>query len=356
MTLVGACADVATGCTPNQNFPLNIGTLNGNDGSPANAVLHVRVKATANASLRNGPFTKSDAPSASSSTTDPTPGNNSASENATVWTVPSTPTGPPQARPGNTNAFFLWQESDVSATNGGSAIDSFRPTVTGPSAPSLADVPVGDSCGTSGNQVTFCTGASPLTNSQTYTFVVTAHNAVGFSDPTTGVTATPSIDASAKQINNGGSQQTGNTANPTKTDPQISIQNFPSGTTGVGTILETSANSTSFCGTVAVPGPCVGKIVRTKLLDPNLAGAYTITLLYDKTLVGGTGQKYSFFYAASDTAPNGQVLDSCPKTIKSGNLPCVEVKLGSGGANPALKAIIHTTDDDPTIGGRAYPK
>jgi len=310
----------------------------------------------ADASLRGGPTPLSDSATVTSSTQDPGGHVNARSETATVWTVPSTPTSP-QARPGNTNAFFLWQESDISASNGGSAIDSFRPTVTSPSAPSLSDVAVGDSCGTSGNQVTFCTGASPLTNGQTYTFVVTAHNAVGFSDPTSGVTATPSIDASAKQIGGGNlGQQTGNTTNPTKTDPQISLQNFPSGTTGVGTILETGANSTSFCGSATAPRPCVGNIVRTKLLDPNLAGAYTITLLYDKTLVGGTGQKYSFFYAASDTAPNGTVLNACPKRITNASLPCVEVKLGSGGANPALKAIIHTTDDDPTIGGRAYPK
>jgi uncharacterized repeat protein (TIGR01451 family) len=356
LTLVGACT--GTGCSPVNVLPLSVGSLNGNDGTATLETTHVRVKATVSAGLSNGPLPEADSASVAltPSSNDPVLTNNTRSESATVWTVPSAPTSP-QARPGNTNAFFLWQESDVSASNGGSAIDSFRPTVTGLNAPSLADVPVGDSCGTSGNQVTFCTGASPLTNGQTYTFVVKAHNVVGFSDPTSGVTATPSIDASAKQINTGNlSQQTGNTANPTKTDPQISLQNFPSGTTGVGTILETSTGSTTFCGSSTAPGPCVGKIVKTKLLDPNLAGTYTITLLYDKTLVGGTGQKYSFFYAASDTAPNGQVLKTCPKNITVSALPCVEVKLGSGGANPALKAIIHTSDPDPTIGGRAYPK
>jgi hypothetical protein len=32
------------------------------------------------------------------------------------------------------------------------------------------------------------------------------------------------------------------------------------------------------------------------------------------------------------------------------------VKLASGGANPALKAVIYTSDPDPTVGGKGFPK
>jgi len=364
MSLVAACSGPTT-CTLNTSatFPLTLGTLNGNDGSPTNQSAHVFVKASASDTMRGGPTPETNTPSASTTTTDPTSANDSADEEATVWTVPSTPTDP-DARPGNrTNAFFLWKEADVSSTNGGSAIDKFQVTVSGPSAPSVPDVLVGDSCGTNGNKLVFCTNVTSLADGSTYSFVVRAHNVVGPSDPTSAVSATPSKDASAVQIGNSGglTQNTGN-GNPSKTDPQATAQTFQPGTTGVGTIVESNQGQATFCDASTGPDNCtLGQMVRTKLLDPNLAGpnlagAYTITLLYDKTLVGGTGQKYSFFYAASDTAATGQVLATCPKTIKTSSLPCVEVKLGSGGANPALKAIVHTLNPDPTIGGRAYPK
>jgi hypothetical protein len=308
--------------------------------------------------LRGGPTTKTNSPTASTSTTDPTSTNDSASEDAAVWTVPSTPTDP-DARPGDrTNAYFLWKEADVSSTNGGSAIDAFRVTVTGPSLSASIDVSVNDSCGTNSNKLIFCTNVTSLTDGSTYNFVVRAHNVVGYSDPTSAVSATPSKDASAVQIGNNGflTQNTGS-GNPSKTDPQTTAQTFQPGTTGVGTILESNQGQTTFCDVATGSDACtLGQMVRTKLLDDHLAGAYTITLLYDKTLVGGTGQKYAFFYAASDSAATGTVLPTCPKTIQTSSLPCVEVKLGSGGANPALKAIVHTLNPDPTIGGKTYPK
>jgi uncharacterized repeat protein (TIGR01451 family) len=350
MTLVGACAGVAT-CMPNQSFPLNIGTLNGNDGSPANQSVHIRIKATAT-SPGGGPLTKTNKSSASSTTTDVAGSNNTnVTEDATVWTVPSTPTDP-DARPGSGNAYFLWKEADVSASNGGSAVDSFRVAVTGPSAPSVPDVLVGDNCGTSGNQQTFCTNVAPLLTTvppTTYTFVVRAHNDVGFSAATTGVTAAPSNDDSAQQIKNGSlTQQTGTTTS--KTNKQITIQAFPTGTTGVGAIVETTAGAGSFCNGQS----CVGQIVRTELLDPNLNGIYQITLLYDKTLIGGTGLKYKFFYSPLASASSGTQLAKCGAITPSMTTPCVVVKLASAGANPALKAVVYTRDDDPTVGGKGF--
>jgi hypothetical protein len=215
-----------------------------------------------------------------------------------------------------------------------------------------------DNCGTPGNTF-YCVligsnNGAALANGTTYYFTVEARNVVGFSDPNaTRPSTTPTIDASAQQIGVGNlSQHTGNSTLPSKNDTQISFQDFPSNTTGVGTVLETNQGAALFCG----GGACVGKIVQTKLEDPSLAGRYQITLLYDKTLVGGTGQKYTFFYAPNTTG-TGTALKACPtKITPSMALPCVSVKLASGGANPALKAIIYTTDVDPTIGGKTYPK
>ena len=230
------------------------------------------------------------------------------------------------------------------------------PTATTPIERTLTVAP--DNCGTPGNTF-YCVliGTAPngpaLTNGTTYYFTVEARNVVGLSDPnSTRPFVTPTIDASAQQIINGQlSQHTGNSSLPTATDKQISFQNFPSNTTGVGTILETNQGTALFCG-----GPCRGQIVQTKLQDPSLPGIYQITLLYDKTLIAGTGQKYKFYYAPTATATTGTALNVCPKTITAAVVPCVVTKLASGGANPALKAVIYTKDADPTIGGRGFPK
>ncbi len=352
--------------TPTAQLTITVGTIT--PGTP----FSVEIEAHADSNLGHGanptgPFTGIQNGAAANSTAngpvpatfDPAAANNggNAIPNISIFTVPAAPTDP-DGRPGSFNAYFLWQQSLTA--NGGSGIDVFAITVAGPTTPIIPNVNVTDQCGTNGNNnnnsTVFCTQITPLNNppsSTPYTFSVSAHNAVGLSDAVTSGPVVPSTDASAKQIGGTGGVLTQNTGNgsTSKTDQQITVQTFPSGTTGVGTILEGGALQGTFCS-----GSCtLGKIVRTKLLDPNLPGTYTITLVYDKTLVGGTGQKYSFFYAASDTAPTGQVLATCPKTITTNSLPCVEIKLGSGGANPALKAIIHTKDPDPTLGGRTYP-
>ena len=54
--------------------------------------------------------------------------------------------------------------------------------------------------------------------------------------------------------------------------------------------------------------------------------------------------KYKFYYAPTATATTGTALNVCPKTITAAVVPCVVTKLASGGANPALKAVIYTKD------------
>ena len=357
LTLVGAC--VGSSCTNFSSLPLSIGTLNGNDGTPTKESRHIRVKVTANANLRNGALTKTDNASVTSDTTDPGPSSNTASENAIVWTVPSTPLNL-FAAPGNTNALFKWgPPTNFGGVPGGTgSLLDFRvrvytsPTAASPIERTLTVAP--DNCGTPGNTF-YCVliGTAPngpaLSNGTTYYFTVEARNVVGLSDPnTTRPSALPTIDASAQQITAGQlSQHTGNSTLPTSTDKQISFQDFPSNTTGVGTILETNTGSNLFCG-----GPCFGQIVQTKLQDPSLPGIYTLTLLYDKTLIGGTGVKYGVYYAPNTTSTTGTLLKTCPANITPAVVPCAIVKLGNKGANPALKLIVYTKDADPTTGGR----
>jgi len=357
VTFVGACSG-GTGCTPSQALPLSIGTLNGNDGSPTHQSTHIRVKVTADATLRGGPLTKTDAAAVSSPTTDPGPSLNNRSENATVWTVPSTPPNL-LASPGNTNAFFKWgPPTNFGGVPGGAgSILDFRVrtylTATG-TTPERTLTVAPDNCGTPGNTF-YCAlvGTTPygpaLTNGTQYFLTVEARNVVGFSDPnTTRPSVTPTIDASAQQINNGSlSQHTGNSTLPSSADKQISFQDFPSNTTGVGTVLETNTGSNLFCA-----GPCFGQIVQTKLQDPFLPGIYTLTLLYDKTLIGGTGVKYGVYYAPNTTSTSGTLLKTCPANITVNVVPCSIVKLGNKGANPALKLLVYTKDPDPTTGGR----
>ena len=142
--------------------------------------------------------------SVSSPVHDPTTPNTD-SDTLDVYTVPAPP-NTPKVSPGNLNAFFQWKHALVA--DGGQDIIDFRVTVTGDSAPAVPPVLVSDVCGTSGANGSdiFCTNVSPLINTHPYAFVVRARNAVGLSGPTTSQTAIPSIDASAKQISNGGSQ------------------------------------------------------------------------------------------------------------------------------------------------------
>ena len=145
-------------------------------------------------------------------------------------------------------------------------------------------------------------------------------------------------------------RNTGN-GNTSTTDKQVFAQDFGTGSGyfGIGTILENSAEASNFCGGATT----IGKVGVTKLLDPTAGpGIYKITLLYDKTLIGGTGQKYQAYYLANDattTLTTGHVLPTCNKTFS--NFPCSVMKLGS--KEPTQHSnLIYTKDLDPTTGGK----
>ena len=264
--------------------------------------------------------------------------------------MPDAPTDQ-QAEPGNTNAFYLWQQ-DLSA-NGGEPIDFFAVTATGPAAPAVPNVLINDPCGTTTTKSIFCTNVTPLQNTKLYTFSVRAHNAVGLSDAVTDST-TPSINNSASQINSGNlSQQTGNGANPTAGDPIITKQTFGNTTAGIGLLQEQSNRGNTFC-----QGQCIGgTVLVNKLKDPNApTGFYQVNVLYYKTLINGTGIKVKVYFAPNDTDPTGSILPLCPANVANITTDCAIVKLGNQGANPALRIIIYTNRIDPTIGGRGFPK
>jgi hypothetical protein len=293
--------------------------------------------------LINGPLPATNGVGVTSAVHDPAPGNNSDSDGTSVLTVPTPPPGVATA-PGNGNAFVRW---DPPTSDGGSDIIDFRVTVTGgPSPVTLTVAP--DNCGTPGN-LYYCVLVPSLSNGTSYSFTVRANNAVGLSGPSTTVSTTPTIDASAKQINNSDlSQKTGNTTNPTATDTIIASQTFPTGTTGVGLLLETGAGASAFCG----GAPCIGnKVLINKLEDPTLTGIYVVELLYYKTLVNGTGVKYVAWYQDDDD-PAPYALPTCPKVPTSSSVPCSVIKLGKVGANPQLRILIYTDNPDPTVGGR----
>ncbi len=261
------------------------------------------------------------------------------SDTIRVHTVPDAPTDQ-QAEPGNTNAFYLWQQ-DLSA-NGGEPIDFFAVTATGPAAPAVPNVLINDQCGTTTTKSIFCTNVTPLQNTKLYTFSVRAHNAVGLSDAVTDST-TPSINNSASQINSGNlSQQTGNGANPTAGDPIITKQTFGNTTAGIGLLQEQSNRGNTFC-----QGQCIGgTVLVNKLKDPNApTGFYQVNVLYYKTLINGTGIKVKVYFAPNDTDPTGSILPLCPANVANITTDCAIVKLGNQGANPALKDRSSTPTD-----------
>jgi uncharacterized repeat protein (TIGR01451 family) len=356
-TLINASVSCTPSCTPANPFD---GTLTLDAPVTAGGTVSVTIGAQANPDLRHGPLTLINPASVSSPTNDPGayPNAMSADYSVTILTVPDSPTNA-KADPGNTNAFFQWRQNLVAdVADGGSPIIDFRITVSGLTNPPETTVSKTDQCGTDNqnqlNQVVFCTNIQGLTNSlaltDTYTFQVRARNLVGVSDPVSDG-ATPTINASAKEITGSGtglSQHTGDTTNPTAQDTIIAAQTFKTGTTGVGTLLETSDGGT-FCG-----GSCIGgKALINRLEDPSLpSGLYTVELLYYKTLIKGTGQKYVAYYQGSnDSGPS--ILGPCPaKNPATSAIPCSVIKLGSAGANPLLRIVVYTHDADPTIGGK----
>ena len=180
LTFVGACAG-GTGCSPTGTLPVSIGTLEGSDGTLATQSTHVRVKFTANATARGGPLTKTILPSGHHDHDRPDSDKQQCIRGRHRLDSSTTPTAP-DARPGNANAYFLWEHTGPftapTTPTQPWGVDFFAVTVTGASAPSVSNVFATDQCGTSGTKQVFCTNVAPLLNPNPtphpYTFVVRA--------------------------------------------------------------------------------------------------------------------------------------------------------------------------------------
>jgi len=174
--------------------------------------------------------------------------------------------GPPanlMVAPGNGSVVLFWDPPDFD----GGGVDFYRVFVDGTSTLQIKQTQK---------------RVNNLANGQEYSFYVTANNDCGESAPSDAVTATPSAGQSAEIIGgNNLSMKTGKDA--TATDPFITRQTFPAGTTGIGTLKEEPDNG--FCN-----GSCfAGQVLVNSLENGSLGGpSYTITLTYDRTVVQTT--------------------------------------------------------------------
>jgi uncharacterized repeat protein (TIGR01451 family) len=214
------------------------------------------------------------------------------------------------------------------------------------------------------------TTVNGLTNGDTYHFTVQATNCAGTgpeSDPSESVT--PAAGTSAEVIGPGNlSQSTGTTANPTGGDTTIGIQQFPPGTTGVGTLQELNPNGgtspvrgaaplSQFCGSV---NPCIGNILEAKLHNGSLGSGpagglprYKIKLLLDKTLVIGVGTHVKVWYdgnLADDGTTGGDPTPPAligPCSGRFNGTACVAAITRT--RTDDLKVVIKTKDIDPRL-------
>jgi hypothetical protein len=274
--------------------------------------------------------------------------------------VPDAPTNV-TAYAGNTTAAVSW---DAPVNDGGATIDSYNLFV--------------HHVGSSTTEISGITDTKKqvngLTNGDNYFFTVSAVNCAGEGpESDTSGTITPNANASAEVIGPGNlSQSTGNTSQPTTSDLEIGAQQFPTGTTGVGSITElhggvafarASASATAvgaFCGGVQ----CLDNMVlEQKLTDGHIGDRpsgrvfYSARILYDKTLRPGTGTNYPVYYDGNLSDDNNAGGDPTPPRLlaKCGSTgfkapACVAkiLRLASGD----LKIVVRTEDVDPRIGVR----
>ena len=218
-----AYCKAATSCTPTtfSSYPsggvLAIGDVA--DGTQVTVVIHAK----ADSNFRNLSNTVASAPTsatASSDTTDPSPGNESASDSTITIASRPSPVRGVQAIPGNGNAIVTWQTPQFTGGNalltgttgvnqayritlvpagGGSPIyvPTSAPQVTCPNDPMAANC----------YRINIPTGTAPaLSNTTTYTVQVQAQNSVEFSDvPIPATTVRPSKNAAAAIVPAAGS-------------------------------------------------------------------------------------------------------------------------------------------------------
>lgn len=345
-----AGCDTSTGTAFTSPLALNLGTIAA--GAPTGTV---RVEAHADPGLRGGPITGvTTTPNLSSTTTDPTPINNSKTSNATtIDTVPNPPTAV-IAFPGNQSAVVKWTAPGTATP----PVTSYLVTVhCSPALPAPCAEPSVPEVGITETNVG-TDGSPALTDGKNYTFTVQARNAVGLSDPSAASnTIVPSKDQSAEIFTSANQdQQTGEGA-PSTGDPLVAKQMKNFQNNSIGTIEELlnstntyGINPATFCGNL----PCVnGEVVVTKVTDP-ATGRYLVDIIVAKGVAVGTGKKLVWFDPDPINPPGPVALDSCPKTIPSTLDACVAKVVSQPALNPALLVEISVRAGliDPAAGLR----
>jgi uncharacterized repeat protein (TIGR01451 family) len=299
-----------------------------------------RIFAHVSAAERNGRKVISNTASVSASTADPRLSNNSATAGVSVDTVPTVTFT--AAFAGNRNAVVAWTADggqpatsfliEVSSTDGG--------TIPGPFT-------------VSGTTTQF--DITGLDDGKTYAISVTGTNAVGTGDPSTTGALPPDTHRSAHIFDScssaGCTQTTGDVEFPTTDFPQIEQQTVPDNSSVIGALSEETDSTQSFCGGL----PCLGQLAVNQLTH-TVDGRYLMTVLYDKTLAGGTGTSFTVWFLDPDsgTTTPSPIAKCANKGPRPNDPPCVSKIIRIPAANPDLKVQVSVPGSifDPKWGSR----
>ena len=87
---------------------------------------------------------------------------------------------------------------------------------------------------------------------------------------------------------------------------QIELQTVPNGSSVIGALSEASDSAQTFCGGL----PCIGQLAVNQLTH-TVDGRYVMTVLYDKTIAGGTGTSFTVWFAPSGSTTSSPIA-KCP--------------------------------------------
>jgi uncharacterized repeat protein (TIGR01451 family) len=305
-----------------------------------------RIFAHVSAAERNGRKVISNTASVSASTTDTHLNNNSASVGVSVDTVPTeTFTA---AFAGNHNVVVAW------TADGGQPVITYDIL-----ACTVATVPCPS------DNIAFRNTALPgdttqldipATDGTTYTVQITGTNAVGTGDIASTGPLLPDVHRSAHIFTNTGctdptscTQTTGDQEFPDTVLTQIEQQTVPNGSSVIGALSEASDSAQTFCGGL----PCIGQLAVNQLTH-TVDGRYLMTVLYDKTIAGGTGTSFTVWFAPSGSTTSSPIAKCPMKGPFPATTACVTKIIRIPASNPDLKVQISVPGSifDPAWGSR----
>jgi hypothetical protein len=193
----------------------------------------------------------------------------------------------------------------------------------------------------------------PATDGTTYTVQIRGTNAVGTGDISSTGPLLPDVHKSAHIFTScndtGCTQQTGDQEFPDSVLTQIELQTVPNGSSVIGALSEDSDSAQTFCGGL----PCIGQLAVNQLTH-TVDGRYLMTVLYDKTIAGGTGTSFTVWFAPSGSTTSSPIAKCPTKGPLPPNTACVTKIIRIPAANPDLKVQVSVpgTIFDPAWGSR----